>query len=283
LLAIPYIGTAIEKAIFGPLDEKAKDEARRQINDALDELRTNVRFVQADLKDQIALLAEYVRVTSSELAEKIENLSPVQIEQLIVQNIRPIIVNVSIKMSPEEVRSLSNSAGMLPIEIPPEETPDRIGALLFDTALEKGNLSEFIEKLADNNPSLLEQFRERPSNSTLQDLKAKLADASSSLLKWPTTLGNEIWLNRGELDLLEERLRNKEGTANLILGKPGTGKSAILALLSQRLINKGVPVLAIKADMLPGSIKDFDDLQTHLHLPAPVMECLSVKGVIPIF
>lgn len=38
LLAIPYVGSAVEKAIFGPLDDKARDEARRQIHNALDEL-----------------------------------------------------------------------------------------------------------------------------------------------------------------------------------------------------------------------------------------------------
>ncbi|MBW2031601.1 MAG: ATP-binding protein, partial [Deltaproteobacteria bacterium] len=56
----------------------------------------------------------------------------------------------------------------------------------------------------------------------------------------------------------------------------GSGKSAILALLGLRLIDKGVPVLAIKADMLPRSIKDLEDLQVHLRLPLPVIQCLTI-------
>lgn len=275
LLVMPR-GSALEKAIFGPLDDQARDKARREIHHALDELKVDVDFTRADLKDQLAMLGENIRATNSELAQRIEKLDPVHIEKFIVQNVRPTIINVFVKVGPEEVRSLSGIAGMLPRELPAEEMPERVGAVLFDNAARQGSLSEFIGRLINNHPSLLEQFSEGPSTSTIEDLKAKLADASRSLLKWPTTLGNKIWLHRGELDLLEERVTSAEGTANLILGKPGTGKSAILASLGQRLINKGVPVLAVKADMLARSIQDFDDLQTHLHLPFPVMECLSI-------
>lgn len=42
LLAIPYVGSAIEKAIFGPLDDKAREEARRETHDALDALRSKM-------------------------------------------------------------------------------------------------------------------------------------------------------------------------------------------------------------------------------------------------
>jgi len=276
LLAIPYIGPAIEKAIFGPLDDKARDEDRRQFMDCLSELRTDVRFVQADLKDQFAMLAEKIRAANVELAEKIERLNPFHIENYVIQNIRPTIVNVFLKISPEEVRSLSGIAGMLPSEIAEEEISESVGEMLFDAAEKQGNLSQFVGTIAESHPPLLEQFNEEPSISTVKDLKAKLANASLSLLKWPTTLANEVWLHRGELDFLEKRLRSAEGTANLILGKPGTGKSAILALLGQRLIDKSVPVLAIKADMLPPWIKGLDDLKTHLHLPVSVLKCLGI-------
>jgi hypothetical protein len=276
LLAIPYVGAAIEKAIFGPLDDKARDEARCQIHDALGELSGDVHFAQADLRDELAMLAEKISATSVELAEKIECIDPVHIENFVVQNIKPTIINVFLKISPEEIRSLSGIAGILPGEIPAKEIPETVGEILFDAAAKQGSLSEFIGKLTENNPFLIEQFKEEPSISTVKDLKAKLADSSRSLLKWPTTLGNEIWLHRGELDLLEERIRSAERTANLILGKPGTGKSAILALLGQRLINKGVPCLAIKADMLPRSVQNSVDLQDHLRLPYSVIRCLGI-------
>ena len=100
LLAIP-LGSAIEKAIFGPLDDKAKDEARRELNDALDALRIDIRFAQADLKDQLAMLMEYIRAANSNLAGKIEHLNPVHIENFIVQTVKPTIINVFIKMDPE--------------------------------------------------------------------------------------------------------------------------------------------------------------------------------------
>lgn len=276
LLGIPYVGSAIEKAIFGPLDDKARDEAHREIRDALDALSKDARFAQADIKDQLAMLTKYFRNSNSKLAEKIESLNPVHIENFIVQSIKPIIVNVFPRMSGEEVRSLSAIAGVFPSEIFSKKIPEEAGSVLIDAASRQGNLTEFIGELVENNPSLLEQLNEEPSISTIKDLKAKLADASCSLLKWPTTIGDEIWLHREELYLLEERLSSAERTANLLLGKPGTGKSAILALLGQRLIKKGVPLLAIKADMMPCTIQDFKDFQTHLHLPFPILKCLSI-------
>ena len=38
LLAIPGIGSAIEKAIFGPLDDKERDEAHSQLHVALNDV-----------------------------------------------------------------------------------------------------------------------------------------------------------------------------------------------------------------------------------------------------
>ena len=68
LLGIPYVGSAIEKAIFGPLDDKAREKDHREIHDALDALRIDTRFAQADVKDQLAMLTKYVRTTNSKLA-----------------------------------------------------------------------------------------------------------------------------------------------------------------------------------------------------------------------
>ena len=45
LLAIPGIGSAIEKAVFGPLDDIAREEDRRAIHDALDELKVDADSV----------------------------------------------------------------------------------------------------------------------------------------------------------------------------------------------------------------------------------------------
>lgn len=59
LLVMPR-GSAFEKAIFGPLDDQARDKARREIHDALDELKVDVDFTRADLKDQLAMLGENI-------------------------------------------------------------------------------------------------------------------------------------------------------------------------------------------------------------------------------
>lgn len=276
VLAIPGFGPAIEKAIFGTIDDKKKEEERQQLNDTLSDLRFDFSFAQAGLKDQIRFLAEKIKENNLELAEKIEQLDPVNIENFIVQEIKPNIINIAININSEELRSLSNIAGILPGEISSEEIPENIGVELLDTATSRGRLHEFLSKLIDYHPSLINQFYEKSSASNIDTLKETLIDSSRSLLRWPTTLGNNIWLPRGELDLLEERVFSKEGTTNLILGNPGVGKSAILASLGQRLINNRVPVLAIKADMLPSSIKNFDDLDSYLNIPLSVIECLSI-------
>jgi hypothetical protein len=276
ILAIPGFGAAIEKALFGLLDDKEKEEAHLQITDALNELSLDVRFAQADLKDGLAMLAEKISLDNKELAEKIEKLEPIHIENFIVQDIRPLVINFFFKITPDEIRLLSNIAGMLPNEIPTEETPEKMGAVLFDAAANQDRLSEFMQKIIEDHPSSLDQISIRPSPQTIKDSKLKFITASQSLLKWPTTLGNKIWLHRAELDRLQERLNSTTGTADLILGKPGTGKSAILALLSQRLTKDDIAVLAIKSDMLPRSVKDLNDLQSYLHLPFSVIKCLSI-------
>jgi hypothetical protein len=276
LLAIPYAGPFLEKIIFGPLDDKARDEDRRQLMDCLSKLGADVRFAQADFKDQLAMLSDEMRAKNSELADRIKALNPVNIQQLIIQEVKPIIINVFLKMSPEEVLAVSQMVGMAPAYVLLGETHDRIGAWLFDATAREGSLSSFIAKIVENYPSVAEELTESAPLSYLQELKSRLTEASQPLLRWPTTLGNNLWLHRGELDLLEERLGGKKQSAHLLLGKPGTGKSAILAILCKRLIEKEVVVLAIKADMLPKWINNSDDLQKHLHLPSSVVKCLGI-------
>jgi len=276
LLAIPYAGASLEKMILGPLDDKARDEDRRQLMESLSELRTEVRFAQADLNDQLSILANEMRAKNSELADRIKVLNPIEIQQIIIQEIKPTIINVFTKMSPEEVLALSRMAGIPPADVLLGETHDKIGAWLFDATAKEGSLPSFIAKVEENYPSVTEKMTESAPSSYVRELKLRLTEASRPLLRWPTTLGNNLWLHRRELDLLEERLKNENGSANLLLGKPGTGKSAILASFSKRLIEKGVAVLAIKADMLSKGINDSYDLQKHLHLPLSVEKCLRI-------
>ena len=106
------------------------------------------------------------------------------------------------------------------------------------------------------------------------DITEQLKSASSSLLTWPSTIGNGIWLDRKEVGLIERRVLSNKASTTLILGKPGAGKSALLAFVAKRLIANRIPVLCIKADMLPKSVTDLDGLQEYLQLSYPIHDSL---------
>ena len=105
-------------------------------------------------------------------------------------------------------------------------------------------------------------------------IKATFASASRSLLTWPTTLGNKHWLDRSELSSIMDRISASECSATLILGAPGTGKSALMTKLSQELCEAGIPVIAVKADKIPSSVDDAEKLRRYLNLPFTVEKCL---------
>ena len=106
------------------------------------------------------------------------------------------------------------------------------------------------------------------------DITEQLESASCSLLTWPSTLGNGIWLERKEVGLIEGRVLSNKASTTLILGRPGAGKSALLAFVAKWLIDNEIPVLCIKADMIPKSVTDLAGLQKYLQLSYPIYESL---------
>lgn len=110
----------------------------------------------------------------------------------------------------------------------------------------------------------------------VSDLINRMAAASASLTKWPTTLGNNRWINRPELQFLIDRIESKESSTTLVLGVPGSGKSALLAVLAQHYIKDGKIVLAIKADKLPSAINDTEKMKDYLNIPLPADKALRL-------
>ena len=99
--------------------------------------------------------------------------------------------------------------------------------------------------------------------------------ASRSLMAWPRTIGDGKWIERGEGNLIIERVSSDEASTSLILGKPGSGKSALLAHLAIYFATEGYATLGIKADMLPKSIDSLSSLQDHLGLSSSVLGAIS--------
>jgi len=111
--------------------------------------------------------------------------------------------------------------------------------------------------------------------------RAAFRRVSNQLLTWPTTLGDDKWISRQELDGLLGQIDEAESSFVVLLGEPGSGKSALLARLGQACCEKGCDVFALKADFLPPLLAEHDrsveDLGERLRLPADPVTC--VRGL----
>lgn len=97
--------------------------------------------------------------------------------------------------------------------------------------------------------------------------KASLKRASADLLSWEQTLPGGGWLERSEKREIENRFHSKF-SSTVVLGEPGSGKSALLAAIATDLIKAEASVLAIKADFVSTEVHNERDLQADLGLPA---------------
>jgi nucleoside phosphorylase len=120
------------------------------------------------------------------------------------------------------------------------------------------------------------------ANSPIADLKRRFARASAELLRWPTTVGDK-WLERPELDALRAKLTTTPHSVTIVLGPPGSGKSAFLARLGQQWDSSGGVVLAVKADKVRASVDSTTKLAEWLDLPAPTDQAVfAVAAVEPV-
>ena len=103
----------------------------------------------------------------------------------------------------------------------------------------------------------------------LPALTQRLKDSSpaQALCAWPQTIGNsKRWLERPELDQIIARIHSSESSITLLLGEPGSGKSALMARLGDLAV-RDFQLIAIKADDLPSAIATKEDLDRELNLP----------------
>ncbi len=137
--------------------------------------------------------------------------------------------------------------------------------------------NDIVERL-----SIVERERDRdvvrdlPYDIPLDKIRNEFRTASKSLLNWPQTLGDSIWIDRTESDSLLDLIRESPKLNCVLLGEPGSGKSAFLANLGTRLEELGISCLGIKADMLDVSVTTLGKLAERLHLPGKVEDCVAV-------
>lgn len=110
--------------------------------------------------------------------------------------------------------------------------------------------------------------------SRAEGARTALKEASAVLLSWEKTLPGGGWLERPEMRDIESRFHS-EFSSTVVLGEPGSGKSALLAAIATDLIGAGASVLAIKADFVSTGVHNEQDLQVDLHLPALPSELIE--------
>jgi glycosyltransferase involved in cell wall biosynthesis len=108
---------------------------------------------------------------------------------------------------------------------------------------------------------------------------AAFQKASSPLLSWRQTLHvTNAWLDRPEQMQLLEYARAPAEAPMVLLGAPGSGKSALLARVAHQLVEEGFAVLGIKADRLPRDVDSQDKLALELGLPSDLSKALAATA-----
>ena len=114
-----------------------------------------------------------------------------------------------------------------------------------------------------------------PPALSSDELRSQFALASKPLSNWPRMLGDSCWIERPEADALLDHIESKPHYECVLLGEPGSGKSALLAHLARRLDANGTACLGIKADTLNANVDSLGKLAERLQLPATVADCVT--------
>lgn len=93
-----------------------------------------------------------------------------------------------------------------------------------------------------------------------QVTKQRIEEFSNQLTDWPKEIKSVGWLERAEFRSIQSRIEEWEFSSTLLVGPPGSGKSALLSKLAEWGIEKQFAVLGIKSDMLPKEIASIKDL-----------------------
>ena len=90
--------------------------------------------------------------------------------------------------------------------------------------------------------------------------KQSIAHFSRQLTSWPKEIRSIGWLERAEFHSIQSRIEASDCSSTLLIGPPGSGKSALLSKLAEWGLEKQFAVLGIKSDMLPEEIASIKDL-----------------------
>ena len=111
------------------------------------------------------------------------------------------------------------------------------------------------------------------SSAVRHDIERVFGTISRTLLNWPQEIDGQ-WIDRPELDRLHELTTQNPSAVTVLLGRPGEGKSAILARLGSMLAEDGVVLLAIKADRIPRNLSSLSQLDDWIGCGVEVVPAL---------
>ncbi|MFA0001268.1 AAA family ATPase [Vibrio lentus] len=125
-----------------------------------------------------------------------------------------------------------------------------------------------LNRWLDAHQSVRKRFFKLPQDNPLPFYDSNLVvgdleQASLPLRNWQKTIESRF-IQRPELDNLEQRLKTDESGCYLLTGVAGSGKSSLLSSLYERLLESQSKVLAIKADELSNEINVLEDLASFL-------------------
>lgn len=125
-----------------------------------------------------------------------------------------------------------------------------------------------LNRWLDIHQDVRKRFFKLPQDNALLNYDSDLVvsdleQASLPLRNWQKTIESRF-IQRPELDKLEQRLKTDESGCYLLTGVAGSGKSSLLSSLYERLLDSQSKVLAIKADELSNEINDLEDLASFL-------------------
>ncbi|WP_291171867.1 ATP-binding protein [Gimesia sp.] len=130
----------------------------------------------------------------------------------------------------------------------------------------------FLPLLKDKEPE--KNFLSTSSLSN-EEILSQFVLASKPLTNWPQTLADSQWIERSETNELLSIIESEPHYNLVLLGEPGSGKSALLAQLAKSLDENGVASLGIKADTLAMNVDSLEKLAERLQLPATVADCVK--------
>ena len=105
----------------------------------------------------------------------------------------------------------------------------------------------------------------------IDDARKDAKAGSDELRSWPRDIqGRELL--RPELERLKNQIVNERSGSTLLIGEAGSGKSALLAKLTEELETGDFIVFGIKADTLPPTVATFDDVGRALGMAGPLAD-----------